>query len=49
MSYNHQLNGSQAGPQIIVVQAAELMQARKIIPDLATWTQCFASCWASQP
>ena len=28
--------------QIIVVQAAELMQARKIIPDLATWTQCFA-------
>ena len=27
--------------QIMVVQAAELMQARKIIPDLATWTQCF--------
>ena len=28
--------------QVIVVQAAELMQARKIIPDLATWIQCFA-------
>jgi len=28
--------------QIIVVQAAELMQARKIIPDIATWMQCFA-------
>ena len=28
--------------QIIVVQAAQLMQTRKIIPDLATWTQCFA-------
>ena len=28
--------------QIIVVQAAELMQTRKIIPDLATWVQCFS-------
>ena len=28
--------------QIVVVQAAELMQARKIIPDLATWVQCFS-------
>ena len=26
--------------QVIVVQAAELLQARKIIPDLATWVQC---------
>ena len=25
--------------QIIVVQAAELMQVRKIIPDIATWMQ----------
>ena len=28
--------------QIIVVQAADLMHTRKIIPDLATWCQCFA-------
>ena len=28
--------------QVIVVQAAELVQSRKIVPDLATWTQCFA-------
>ena len=28
--------------QVIVVQAADLVQSRKIIPDLATWTQCFA-------
>ena len=27
---------------IIVVQAADLMQSRKIIPDLATWLQCFS-------
>lgn len=28
--------------QVIVVQAADLFQARKIIPDLATWLQCFS-------
>lgn len=28
--------------QIVVVQAAELMQSRKMIPDLATWVQCFS-------
>ena len=28
--------------QIIVVQAADLLQVRKLIPDLATWLQCFA-------
>ena len=28
--------------QIIVVQAADLLQARKLIPDLATWLQCFS-------
>lgn len=28
--------------QVIVVQAADLLQARRIIPDLATWLQCFA-------
>ena len=28
--------------QVLVVQAAYLLQARKIIPDLATWLQCFA-------
>ena len=28
--------------QVLVVQAADLMQSRKIIPDLATWVQCYA-------
>ena len=28
--------------QIIVVQAADLLQTRKLIPDLATWVQCFS-------
>ena len=28
--------------QVIVVQAADLLQAGRIIPDLATWLQCFA-------
>ena len=28
--------------QVLVVQAADLLQARKIIPDLATWLRCFA-------
>ena len=27
--------------QLVVVQAADLMQTRKTIPDLATWVQCF--------
>lgn len=36
-SINQTLEG-----QIVVVQAAELMQARKTIPDLATWAQCFS-------
>lgn len=30
------------GGQVLVVQAAELLQSRKVIPDLATWAQCFA-------
>ena len=29
--------------QIVVVQAAELMQTKKMIPDLATWVQCFST------
>ena len=29
------------GDQIVVVQAAELNQPRRIIPDLATWLQCY--------
>ena len=33
----HSLEG-----QVIVVQAADLLQTRKIIPDLATWQQCYA-------
>ena len=28
--------------QVLVVQAADLMQVRKRIPDLAIWVQCFA-------
>ena len=28
--------------QVILVQAADLLQSKKLIPDLATWTQCFA-------
>ena len=27
---------------VIVVQAADLAQPRRVIPDLATWSQCFA-------
>ena len=26
---------------VIVVQAADLAQPRRVIPDLATWSQCF--------
>ena len=34
---------SQAGEgHVVVVQAEDLMQSRKIIPDLATWLQCFS-------
>ena len=28
--------------QVVVVQAADLVQTRNIIPDLATWIQCAA-------
>lgn len=28
--------------QVLVVQAADLLQTRKLIPDLSVWTQCFA-------
>ena len=28
--------------QVVVVQAADLVQSRRIIPDLATWVQCFS-------
>ena len=28
--------------QILVIQAADLVESRKIIPDLATWVQCFS-------
>ncbi len=30
------------GGHIVVLQAAELMNTRKIMPDLGTWMQCFA-------
>ena len=32
----------QGDGQIMVIQAADLMTTRKVIPDLATWLQCFA-------
>ena len=28
--------------QVVVVQAADLVRSRRIIPDLATWLQCYA-------
>ena len=28
--------------QVILVQAEDLLQSRKLIPDLPTWVQCFA-------
>ena len=28
--------------QVVLVQAADLVQPKKLIPDLATWVQCFA-------
>ena len=28
--------------QILVVEAADLMESQKVIPDLATWVQCFS-------
>ena len=28
--------------QVVLVQAADLLQSKKLIPDLATWIQCFA-------
>ena len=28
--------------QVIVVKAADLVQSRRLIPDYATWSQCFA-------
>lgn len=28
--------------QVVVVHAADLLQSRKVIPDFATWSQCFA-------
>ncbi len=38
---SRQLTQSLEG-QVLVVQAADLLQTRKVIPDLATWSQCFA-------
>lgn len=36
------LNSQLGDNQIVVVQAADLMQTRRVIPDLATWLQCYA-------
>ena len=35
-------NATVIGGARIVVPAGDLLQARKIIPDLATWLQCFS-------
>ena len=35
------VTGSMEG-QLILVQAADLYKTKKLIPDLATWSQCFA-------
>ena len=35
------VTGSMEG-QLILVQAVDLYQTKKLIPDLATWSQCFA-------
>ena len=39
--------------QILIIQAADMSLARKVIPDLATWQQCFglyaAALEPSQP
>ena len=28
--------------QVVIVQAAELLQTQCLVPDLATWVQCFS-------
>ena len=28
--------------QVVLIQVADLTQSKKLIPDLATWVQCFA-------
>ena len=33
--------------QIVVVQAADLMEHRKLIPDFATWVLCFNIIYAA--
>ncbi len=38
---NRQLTQALEG-QVLVVQEADLLQTRKVIPDLATWSQCLA-------
>ena len=30
--------------QVLVMQAVDLLQSRRVISDLATWLQCFAIC-----
>jgi predicted nucleic acid-binding protein len=27
--------------EVVLMQAADLVQSRRLIPDFATWTQCF--------
>jgi len=30
------------GGQVVLLQAADLAQAKRLVPDLATWVQCYA-------
>ena len=34
--------GQSVEGQVIIMQAEDLMQTKKLIPDLPTWLQCFA-------
>ena len=33
---------SDLGGQVVLLQAADLVQAKRLVPDLATWVQCYA-------
>ena len=36
------LNTQHGDNHLVVVQAADLLQSKRVIPDLATWSQCYA-------
>ena len=39
---SHKLEG-----KVVLIQATDLMATKKLIPDLATWVQCFAMYMAA--